>query len=137
MERVQLETALHRLGALLALRNIEFELAVLGGGALLLLGLIERPTRDLDAVALVDGAVLRKALQIASRFDQVHFKLYAAVDQGPDSKHADDLRRLRPTVEELEAAAAWCRQHDPSGAFAEQLAQASEYFGREDHRGDV
>src|SRR5579864_4239903 len=44
-------------------------------------------------------------LDVASRYDQVFLKLYAAADQSPGSKHADDLRRLRPTHDELAAAA--------------------------------
>jgi hypothetical protein len=47
-------------------------------------------------------------VQLASRYDQIHFKLYAAVDQGPRSKHFVDLKRLQPNVEELIAAARWC-----------------------------
>ncbi|MBC7880297.1 MAG: hypothetical protein H7Y37_03110 [Anaerolineae bacterium] len=47
-------------------------------------------------------------VQLASRYDQIHFKLYAAVDQGPKSKHFADLKRLLPNTEELIAAARWC-----------------------------
>jgi hypothetical protein len=35
-------------------------------------------------------------LHIASRYDQIFLKLYAAADQSPGSKHADDLRRSHP-----------------------------------------
>lgn len=56
--------------------------------------------------------------------DLVDFKLYAAVDHGPDSKHAQHLLLLNPDPEELTAAARWCQTHDPSDAFADQLRQA-------------
>ncbi|WP_419191984.1 hypothetical protein [Engelhardtia mirabilis] len=72
-----------------------------------------------------DGLVVH----LASRYDQVHFKLYAAVDQGPRSKHFDDLQRLEPTADELIAAAAWCQQHDPSEGFAGSLSAALDALG--------
>jgi hypothetical protein len=71
-------------------------------------------------------------VQIASRFDQIHFKLYASVDQGPRSKHVADLRQLGPTPEELLADARWTRQHDPSEPFREMLLQALHFFGVQD-----
>lgn len=46
-------------------------------------------------------------LHLASRTDQISLELCAAVDQGPTSKHVDDLRELAPTANELRAAAAW------------------------------
>ena len=55
--------------------------------------------------------------------------VYGAVDQGPDSKHVDDLRRLAPTKRELLDAARWARTHDPSPGFAEILAQVLAHFG--------
>jgi hypothetical protein len=60
-------------------------------------------------------------LLIASRFDQICFKLYAAVDQAPASKHLDDLRLLEPTADELVAAARWSVTHDPSEGYRGQL----------------
>jgi hypothetical protein len=71
-------------------------------------------------------------VHIASRFDQVCLKLYAAVDQGPRSKHTDDLRRLNPSRPELLAAARWARTHDPSGTFRQELRAALHSFGIED-----
>lgn len=141
------------------------------GSGLMLLGLVSRPTRDLDALALVEEGVYVSAdplppslaeavasvgrtlgisedwlnpgptellrfglpegfeqrvqrrsfggliLHVAGRFDQVCFKLYAAVDQGVGSKHAADLQRLDPTPEELLTAARWSRTHDPSDGY--------------------
>lgn len=176
--REQLEEALHTLGALLEHRGISHELVAVGGASLLLQGLVDRPTIDLDVVASVGptglevlealpqttqravadvarelglpsdwlnvgpGALLRLGLPegfdtrlhrwqygtlcllLADRYDQIHFKLYAAVDQGPDSKHAQDLLLLAPSSAELAVAATWCGTHDPSEAFADQLRQA-------------
>ncbi len=53
-------------------------------------------------------------LYCASRFDQICFKLYASVDQGPYSKHFEDLKLLKPTQQELEKAGIWCKTHDVS-----------------------
>lgn len=172
------DEALTALGQLLEERGLHYELLAIGGGALQLLGLITRSTKDIDIVALVedggltplaalpgplqeavedtagvlrlsrdwlnagpralldlglpDGSLERAhrrawgglVLHLAARRDQICFKLYAAVDQGPDSKHFDDLRRLEPTVEELRAAATWARSQDPSEGFATELRGA-------------
>lgn len=67
-------------------------------------------------------------VHVASRVDQVHFKLYAAVDQGPRSKHIGDLRALSPSRDELLAAARWCRTHDPSPGFLMSLHGALRLF---------
>lgn len=177
------EEPLAVLGQLLEERGLRYELLAIGGGALQLLGLITRSTRDIDVVALVedgsaipipalpgplrqavedtasvlrlppewfnagprslmdlglpDGSVERShrrqwgglVLRLADRRDQVFFKLYAAVDQGPRSKHFDDLRRLAPTLEDLRAAAAWARSHDPSPGFAGELRGALRDLG--------
>jgi hypothetical protein len=177
------EGPLGALGQLLAERRLHYELLAIGGGALQLLGLITRPTRDIDVIGLVDHATLvpvdelpgplqraiadtaavfrlsqtwfnagprslldlgvpvvilerahRRAwgglvLHIADRRDQIFFKLYATVDQGPRSKHIEDLRRLKPTAEELKAAAAWARTQDPSDGFRAELRGALHEFG--------
>ena len=56
-----LEAALATLGEVLADREVSFDLALIGGGALLLLGAIERPTKDLDIVARVEAGDLVQA----------------------------------------------------------------------------
>jgi len=57
-------------------------------------------------------------VRIASRIDQIAFKLYAAADHWPlRGKHLQDLQALTPTVVELVDAARWCRTHDPSVGF--------------------
>jgi hypothetical protein len=50
-----LRVALETLGTLLLDRGLAYEIVVIGGGGLLLLGLIRRPTKDLDALALVEN----------------------------------------------------------------------------------
>lgn len=74
------------------------------------------------------GPALR--VRWASRFDQIHFKLYAAVDQA--GKHLGDLEALHPNRDELIAAARWSREHDPSEGFLNALSEALKYFGVED-----
>jgi hypothetical protein len=46
------------------------------------------------------------------------------VDQGPNSKHFDDLKRLQPTPEELKMAATWSQTQDVSEEFSRCLAEA-------------
>lgn len=176
---------LSQVGDLLADRAESIEAVAIGGGGLMLLGLISRPTRDIDLVAVIEGGMLRRAepmplalkaavedvarlrgidphwmnaapsglvdqglpvgfmerterrtygaltLHLASRVDQVAFKLYAAVDQGPGSKHVGDLRLLEPTQRELLDAARWARTHDPSDVFRTMLLQVLAHFGVE------
>jgi hypothetical protein len=167
-----LEEALELLGQLLFDRGQTFEVVAIGGGGLLLIGVIDRPTRDLDLVAFLEGDTLvavenalpvalsdavadvarvlnlptnwmnggptsllrfglpegfryrlqRRAygglgVSLASRFDQIHFKLYAAADDKPLGKHHADLKQLKPTRDELVAAARWAMTHDPSEGF--------------------
>lgn len=177
---------LSALGEQLAARGERFELVVIGGSALLALGLIERTTRDVDIVALRYGEDLAEAkplpeglleardlvardfslphewlnpgptellrfglpdgfvgrlqrrnygeslvVYLASRYDQIHFKLYAAVDQGP-GKHESDLRALEPSADELVAAARWSRTQDPSEGYDQVLRSALATFGVDD-----
>ena len=56
-----LDEALHTLGAVLAARGQTASLVLVGGGALVLLGLADRSTKDLDVVARVDAGQLREA----------------------------------------------------------------------------
>lgn len=186
METADLHEALETLGAILASRGQDYDIVLIGGGALLLLGLIDRPTRDLDIVSRIEGerwvegepmpgplaqaiadvasaldlrdhwlnagptSLLRFGLpggfadrvvtqrygaltvRLAGRVDQVAFKLYAAVDQGPRSKHFKDLRLLSPTRDELLGAARWCQTHDTSEPFRDMLLQALAALGIED-----
>jgi hypothetical protein len=67
-------------------------------------------------------------VHFASRFDQIHFKLYALVHQGP-GRHETDLRALSPSSEELLGAARWTRTHDPSPAFRVSLEGVLRHLG--------
>lgn len=182
----QANQLLDALGAQLGELAARYEIVVVGGSALLALGLVSRTTRDVDLVALRDGVALRPvdplphALDVArvrvardfqlpaewlnpgpaalltfglpdgfiarahrrehgpaltawyaSRFDQIHLKLYATVDQGV-GKHESDLRALQPTEQELLAAARWSRTHDPSEGYRTVLGEVLRAFGVDD-----
>jgi len=171
------------LGEQLAALGQRFVLVVIGGSALLALGLVQRATRDVDvlAIAAAEGLVpadplppalaqardlvaqdfglpadwlnpgpsdlLRLGLpegflsrvetrgygaaltvRYAGRLDQIHFKLYAMVDQGA-GRHETDLRTLQPTAEELGRAARWTRTHDPSEGFRQELEAVLAHLG--------
>lgn len=175
LSRDRLDGVLAALGDTLAARGLSYELVAAGGSGLLLLGLISRPTRDLDVIAIVEAGSYHKAeplpaplvqavrdvgealgigaawlnagpadlldfglpegfasrveirrygpltVHLAGRADQVAFKLYAAVDTGPEGKHFQDLRGLAPSSVELLDAARWAQTHDPSPGFHTQL----------------
>ena len=182
----EIQALLTALGEQLARARAHVELVVIGGSALTILGIVDRATRDVDVVALLDDDELHSAnplppalleardavaadfgvyagwlnagpselldfglpvgftgrlerrefgealvVHLASRFDLIHFKLYALVDQGA-GRHEEDLRALRPTREELLAAARWSRTHDPSEGFRQTLEGALRYLGVED-----
>ena len=67
---------------------------------------------------------------VADRYDLIHMKLYAAVDQGPRSKHMSDLVALDPSPAELESARLWCCRQDVSEAFANEVVPAIEWIRR-------
>lgn len=69
---------------------------------------------------------------LAGRFDMVCFKLYAAVDQGPRSRHFQDLREMEPERDDLLAAARWATSHDPSPGFRSLLVDTLRRLGVED-----
>lgn len=174
---------LEALGEQVAAGANRFDLVVIGGSALLALGLVERTTRDVDVLAiagpegLVPADPLPSALaqardrvgqdfglpvdwlnpgptdllrfglpegflsrvktrtygpaltiRYAGRFDQIHFKLYAMVDQGA-GRHEADLRALDPTADELVAAGRWTRTHDPSEDFRQELVAVLAHLG--------
>lgn len=63
-EREELTQALEALGALLAERDQHVGVLVIGGASLLLLGVIDRPTADLDVIGTNDGSSYRKVDQL-------------------------------------------------------------------------
>jgi hypothetical protein len=60
---------------------------------------------------------------LAGRLDLIFLKLYAAADDGPTSRHFTDLLALKPTEDELRAAAAWIKTQDPSQPMSEIVEQ--------------
>lgn len=176
---------LSALGEQLERAEQEYDIVVIGGSALLALGLVKRATQDVDVVALAgaDGLVepvplpgpLAEAcgrvardfglpadwlnseaardmvrlglpsgflqrctvreygpaltVRFASRYDQIHFKLHAAVDRGGPGKHLSDLEALHPTKDEIVQAARWSRTHDPSEGYLSMLQFALAHFG--------
>jgi hypothetical protein len=184
MEPSRIDEALSAVGELLEAARAPCEIVVIGGAALQVLGLVTRPTADVDVVAILDKglrsaeplpeplaraahrvavdfgmpddwlnpgptAMLRWGLpegfverlvarsygaltaHFASRFDQIHFKLFAFADLG-GGRHEADLGALRPTREELLAAATWARTQDPSEGFRGVLVAALERLGVDD-----
>ncbi|OGR29659.1 MAG: hypothetical protein A2091_12210 [Desulfuromonadales bacterium GWD2_61_12] len=97
-----------------------------GDGGLYRLGLPEGFVGRLSWVTIGE----RLTVGFISRYDQIHFKLYAAVDQS-GSYHAEDLRLLHPTDAELLAAAGWTRSHDPSPGYRQGLQWFLREFGYE------
>lgn len=69
-------------------------------------------------------------VRFISRYDQVHFKLYAAVDQG--GKHYQDLLDLKPTAQELEDAARWSMTHDVSEPYRSEVKRILTEMGHPD-----
>lgn len=180
IDTASLEEALGVLGQLLADRGCAYEIVAVGGGSLLLLGYVQRTTKDLDLVALVKEGTLVSAeplptdllraaeqvgkalgliegwinvgpaslftmglpagftsrmhtrhyrgltVHLADRIDQICFKLYASVDQGPESKHFPDLLALNPSKQELANARKWCLTHDVSEPFEHLINEVLE-----------
>jgi len=184
VRKARLEAALELAGSYLEDRGESLEVVTIGGSALVPLGLIDRPTQDLDLIARVESGTYSKLaelprvlaetrdavaaqldlapdwiktepcdvmdhglpvgfagrcvrftfgsllLHVASRFDQICLNLHAATDRGdPEGKHAQDLRALTPTAEELVTAARWAQTHDPSAGFRSILILVLSDFG--------
>jgi hypothetical protein len=184
----EIERALRLLSGRLARNETPHTgIVVCGGAALIMLGLNQRTTTDVDIVALAEDAhtlfapaplpdhLLQAAKEVAltmslpadwlnngpsrdegglfqmglpegfaarlhprnygshltvyfiDRIDQIHFKLYAAVDRG--GYHISDLELLHPTDEELVHAAKWAMTHDVSPGFRALLKSLLESLG--------
>lgn len=79
-----IEDALFTLGRLLEARGHRHEIVVVGGSALLLLGLISRPTKDLDVMALVDEGRIVTAQPLPSDLIQAISDVAAELGLVPD-----------------------------------------------------
>lgn len=187
MDRKALDLALQSLSIRLDANQTDcYKIVVCGGSALILGGLVNRTTQDVDVVALLqdntlaspdpippelaqaaqeaaedlglsanwlnngpsrgDGGLFEMGLPdgfadrlhgmrfgprlyvyFIDRIDQIHFKLYAAVDRG--GYHITDLQALIPTDDELVDAGHWAMTHDVSEAFATLLKQLLRMIG--------
>ena len=79
-----LEEALRSLGDVLHLRGTPYSLLVLGGGGLLLLRLIDRPTGDLDVIALAEGESYTKVDLLPPPLRQAAVEVARAFDLSED-----------------------------------------------------
>jgi len=70
-------------------------------------------------------------VHFAGRVDQIHFKLFAMVDQA-GGRHEADLRALQPSKDELIAAARWSVTQDSSPGYRMVLKDALSALGVED-----
>jgi hypothetical protein len=65
------------------------------------------------------------------RFDLIHLKLFAVIDQGP-GRHVNDLLKLTPTEDEMLAAARWVITQDGSEVFPVLVKEAITQLGYSD-----
>jgi hypothetical protein len=70
----------------------------------------------------------RLTIHFPDRFDLIHLKLFAVIDQGP-GRHVPDLLALRPSEEELFAAARWVPTQDSGGVFPRLVKEALVHLG--------
>jgi uncharacterized nucleotidyltransferase DUF6036 len=75
------------------------------------------------------GPALR--VHYTGRYDLIHLKLFALIDQGP-GKHLQDLHSLNPTTEELLAAARWVATQDDGVEFPKLLRSTLTQLGYDD-----
>ena len=69
------------------------------------------------------------SIYFAGRKDQIHFKLYAAVDRG--GYHIADLMNLNPDEDELTQSARWAMTHDVSTGFRQVMKTLLKELGYE------
>jgi hypothetical protein len=186
---LEIEGALTRLAEYLELAAApHVAILVGGGGALAIMGLVSRTTKDIDVIAFVGGDADRKlekaqplpdylieakdkvaedlglpkdwinsgptslvdfglpkgclerslrveyggrlTVYFIDRLDQIHLKIYAAVDSG--GRHLTDLIALKPSPEELVKAAGWAMTHDTSPGFRRLLIDLLTQMGEPD-----
>ena len=180
-----LDAALNALSAFLEEEGAAHEtLVIIGGTALISLGLVSRATKDVDIMAgvdpergLIDPRPMSAALCAAAekvaremelepswintgpadqvlaglptgfltrltrrdygsalticlpdRFDLVHLKLFAIMDQGR-GRHVSDLVAMKPTDDELLTAARWVLTQDASEVFPGIVKQGLKDLG--------
>lgn len=188
-----LEELLMAVGEHLAAAGESVAIVVVGGGALSIMGWVDRTTNDVDVIArarreegrwvmgppeplpdVLVEAVARVArdyglptdwlntavamqwrtglpgrfveevewrafgaleVGFAGRSSIIALKLFAAVDQGSESVHFQDLIALDPLDSELEDAADWVARQDPTPGFRalveEEVANVRDALGRD------
>lgn len=89
-----LERALETLGSLLERRRLAYEIVVIGGGALLLHGIIDRPTKDLDVLALVRHGVYESAQPLPGDLEQAVSDVAVVLRLAPDWLNAGPAAQL-------------------------------------------
>lgn len=72
----------------------------------------------------------RLTICLPDRFDLIHLKLFAIIDQGP-GRHSRDLAALSPTDAELLAAARWVLTQDAGEMFPSIMADSLRELGYE------
>lgn len=97
-----------------------------GEGGLFQIGLPEGLQERL--VTRVYGPAL--TVSFIARTDQIPFKLWASVDRG--GYHLDDLLSLRPTDDEIRAAALWTLEKDVSEGYRQVLGRLLTELGYAD-----
>jgi len=90
-----LDRALAALGEILADRKLAYELVAVGGGALALVGLIERSTRDLDIVGVLDQGAVAPAIDLPVPLGEAVRDVARALDLSEDWVNGDPARRIR------------------------------------------
>jgi hypothetical protein len=70
-------------------------------------------------------------LGVPGREAMILLKLFAMVDRGPRSVHAQDLLRLHPTDDELDRARAWVAAQDAGEGFHASLDEITEHVRRQ------
>lgn len=188
-----LEELLAAVGEHLAAVGESVAIVVVGGGALSIMGWVDRTTNDVDVIArarreegrwvmgppeplpgILIEAVARVArdyglptdwlntaaamqwrtglpdrfveevewrafgaleVGFAGRSSIIALKLFAAVDQGSESVHFQDLIALHPLDSELEDAADWVARQDPTPGFPalveDEVANVRDALGRD------
>ena len=188
-----LEELLAAVGEHLAAAQATAAIVVVGGGALSIMGWVDRTTNDIDVIArarweggrwlvgppeplpdvlveavarvardyalptdwlntaaalqwrtgLPEGFVEEVAWRrfgaldvgFAGRSSIIALKLFAAVDQGSESVHFQDLIALDPLDSELDDAADWVARQDPAPGFAalveEEVGNVRDALGRD------
>jgi hypothetical protein len=79
-----LESALNALGRVLASRRLAYELVTVGGSSLMLLGLLQRPTRDLDVIAVIESGRYAKVATLPLPLRQAVVEVGEVFQLGPN-----------------------------------------------------